>query len=139
MKRDPRINAKTLTWSSYLAMFLLMAFICSATLVVYISQTGVPEDQLFLFSIVGLVVALSTAGCGMFALIRRHMLRPVRKLSEAAQQVAKGDFPCVSPHSERTAKKTSLKSYSTISTRWPPSLARPKHSKPTFSPMCRMR
>ena len=92
MKRDPRINAKTLTWSSYLAMFLLMAFICSATLVVYISQTGVPEDQLFLFSIVGLVVALSAAGCGMFALIRRHMLRPVRKLSEAAQQVAKGDF-----------------------------------------------
>ena len=92
MRRDPRINAKTLTWSSYLAMFLLMAFICSATLVVYISQTGVPEDQLFLFSIVGLVVALSAAGCGMFALIRRHMLRPVRKLSEAAQQVAKGDF-----------------------------------------------
>ena len=92
MNRDPRINAKTLTWGSYLVMFLLVAFVCSAVLAVYIAQTGVPENQRFLFSMVGLVLALSAAGAGVFALIRRHMLRPVRKLSEAAQQVAKGDF-----------------------------------------------
>ena len=92
MKRDPRINARTVTWGSYLVMFLLMAFVCSAVLVVYIAQTGLPENKLFIFSMVGLVLALSAAGVGVFALIRRHMLRPVRKLSEAAQQVAKGDF-----------------------------------------------
>lgn len=92
MRKDPRINAKTLTWGSYLVMFLLVAFVCSAVLIVYIAQTGVPENQLFIFSMVGLVLALSAAGVSVFALIRRHMLRPVRRLSEAAQQVAKGDF-----------------------------------------------
>lgn len=92
MKKDPRINAKTLTWGGYLVMFLLTAFVCSAALVVYIAQTGVPENRLFIFSMVGLVLALSAAGVGVFALIRRNLLRPVRKLSEAAQQVAKGDF-----------------------------------------------
>ena len=92
MKRDPRINAKSVTWGSYLSMFLLMAFVSSATLAVYIAQTGMPESRLFLFSAIGLVVALSAAGCGVFALVRRHMLRPVRRLSEAAQQVAKVDF-----------------------------------------------
>lgn len=92
MKKDPRINAKTLTWGGYLVMFLLTAFVCSAALVVYMAQTGVPENRLFIFSMVGLVLALSAAGVGVFALIRRNLLRPVRKLSEAAQQVAKGDF-----------------------------------------------
>ena len=105
MKKDPRINAKTLTWGSYLAMFLLMAFICSAVLVVYIAQTGVPENRLFIFSMVGLVLALSAAGVGVFALIRRHLLRPVRKLSEAAQQVAKGDFSVRLAPQRRDGKK----------------------------------
>ena len=92
MRKDPRINTKTVTWVSYLVMFLLVAFVCSAVLVVYIAQTGVPENQWFIFSMVGLVLALSAVGVGVFALIRRHLLRPVRRLSEAAQQVAKGDF-----------------------------------------------
>lgn len=92
MKKDPRINAKTVTWGGYLAMFLLVAFVCTATLAVYIAQTGMPEDQLFIFSMVGLVLALSAVGVGVFALIRRRLLRPVRTLSTAAQQVAKGDF-----------------------------------------------
>lgn len=92
MKKDPRINAKTVTWGGYLAMFLLVAFVCTATLAVYIAQTGMPEDQLFIFSMVWLVLALSAVGVGVFALIRRRLLRPVRTLSTAAQQVAKGDF-----------------------------------------------
>ena len=61
MKKDPRINAKTLTWGGYLVMFLLTAFVCSAALVVYMAQTGVPENRLFIFSMVGLVLALSAA------------------------------------------------------------------------------
>ena len=105
MKKDPRINAKTITWGSYLAMFLLMAFVCSAVLFVYIAQTGVPENQLFIFSMVGLVLALSAAGVGVFALIRRHLLRPVRRLSEAAQQVAKGDFSVRLAPQRRDGKK----------------------------------
>ena len=105
MRKDPRINAKTVTWGSYLVMFLLMAFVCSAVLVVYIAQTGVPENKLFIFSMVGLVLALSAAGVGVFALVRRHMLRPVRKLSEAAQQVARGDFSVRLDPMRRDGKK----------------------------------
>ena len=105
MRKDPRINAKTVTWGSYLVMFLLMAFVCSAVLVVYIAQTGVPENKLFIFSMVGLVLALSAAGVGVFALVRRHMLRPVRKLSEAAQQVARGDFSVRLAPMRRDGKK----------------------------------
>ena len=105
MKRDPRINAKSVTWGGYFAIFLLMAFISSATLTVYIAQTGMPQRRLFLFSAVGLVIALSAAGCGVFALVRRRMLRPVHKLSEAAQQVAKGDFSVRLAPMRRDGKK----------------------------------
>lgn len=108
MRKDPRINAKTLTWGSYLVMFLLVAFVCSAVLVVYIAQTGMPENQWFIFSMVGLVLALSAAGVGVFALIRRHMLRPVRRLSEAAQQVAKGDFSVRLAPMRRDGRKDEL-------------------------------
>jgi len=105
MKKDPRINARAVTWGSYLAMFLLAAFVCTAALVVYIAQTGMPEDRSFIFSMVGLVVALSAVGVGVFALIRRRMLRPVRALSEAAQRVAKGDFAVRLPPQRRDGKK----------------------------------
>lgn len=92
MRKDPRITARSVTWGSYIAMYCIMAFICASTLTIYIKQVGMPENQWFLFSIAGLILALSGVGCAVFALVRRRMLRPVRRLSEAAQQVAKGDF-----------------------------------------------
>ena len=92
MKKDPRITARSITWGSYVIMYFIIAFICAAVLTVYISQTGMPSSSLFVFSIVGLILTLSGIGCIVFALVRRHLLRPVRRLSTAAQQVAKGDF-----------------------------------------------
>ncbi|MCR5826093.1 MAG: HAMP domain-containing histidine kinase [Oscillospiraceae bacterium] len=86
-------------------MYLLMTFVCTATLVVYVSQVGMPEDQWFLFSIAGLVLALSALGCAVFSLVRRHLLRPVRRVSEAAQQVAKGDFSVRLAPMRRDGKK----------------------------------
>ncbi len=92
MKKDPRITAKSITWKGYLAIYLIIAFICSATLTIYIKQVGMPKNQWYLFSIAGLILALSGVGCGILVMLRGRVLRPVRKLSKAAQQVAKGDF-----------------------------------------------
>ncbi|MBE7005303.1 MAG: HAMP domain-containing histidine kinase [Ruminococcaceae bacterium] len=105
MKKDPRINARTVTWGSYVVMYLLMTFICTATLVVYVKQVGMPKDQWFLFSIAGLVLTFSGVGCAVFSLVRRRMLRPVRKVSEAAQRVAKGDFSVRLTPMRRDGKK----------------------------------
>ncbi len=105
MKKDPRITAKSVTWGSYLVMYIIMADICAATLIIYIKQVGMPDNQWFLFSIAGLIIALSGVGCFVFSLVRKHMLRPVRKLSEAAQQVAKGDFSIRLAPMRRDGKK----------------------------------
>ena len=105
MKKDPRINARVITRTSYAVMYFFMTFICTATLTVYVTQAGMPENQWFLFSIAGLVLAFSAVGCGVFALVRRRMLRPVWRLSEAAQRVAKGDFSVRLAPMRRDGKK----------------------------------
>lgn len=94
MKRDPRITAKHLTLKSYLLVFLLMAFLCGATLTIYTAQMAQTDSILIAaLSMAGYVLFLSGAACGIFALYRRRVvMRPVLRLSEAARKVAKGDF-----------------------------------------------
>ena len=107
MRKDPRVNAKHLTLKNYLLVFLLMSVICTAVIAIFVKQTGTPYHRpVVILSMIGFVLFISGANCLLFALFRRQLLmKPVRKLSEAAQKVARGDFSLRIPPMRRDGRK----------------------------------
>jgi signal transduction histidine kinase len=94
MKKDPRINAKSITLKSYVAIFLTMLVICSCYEWIYFSQYKKNADMIYIcLSMLTYIVVISLTVCVLFYLFRKEiLLRPVYRLCEAAQKVAKGDF-----------------------------------------------
>lgn len=95
MKKDPRINAKSMTVGNYIVIFLGMLTFCGAYAAIYLgqSQTSMEGTLYTILSLITYLVVTSGAMCVFFALFRRRILmRPVRRLCDAAQRVAQGDF-----------------------------------------------
>lgn len=93
MKNDPRINAKSMTFRNYLIIFLVMLAFCSCFAGIYFLQTPTGETVYIVLSLTTYIVVISGAVCVLFAFFRRRVLmKPIYRLCEAAQQVAKGDF-----------------------------------------------
>lgn len=93
MKKDPRINARSLTFRNYLLIFLSMLLLCGIYAGLYFLQIQTSGVILTVLSMFAYVVFTSLVTCIFFTLIRRHiLLRPVHRVCEAAKKVAAGDF-----------------------------------------------
>lgn len=106
MKGDPRINARSMTFRNYLLIFLSMLLFCGSYAGLYFLQiqtSGVVYTVLSMFTY---VVVTSLVACVFFALFRRYIImRPVRRVCQAAQQVAAGDFSVRLSPMRRDGKK----------------------------------
>ena len=93
MKNDPRVNAKSFTFRNYIIIFLIMLFFCGSYAGLYFLQIKSTDLIYVLLSMFTYIVVISIAVCILFAFFRRRVLmRPVYRLCEAAQKVARGDF-----------------------------------------------
>lgn len=93
MKKDPRVNANSITFSKYVVIFLIMLFFCGSYAGIYFMQIQDSELIYVILSMFTYIIVISVAVCVLFAFFRRKVLmRPVYRLCEAAQKVAKGDF-----------------------------------------------
>ena len=93
---DPRINAKIFSFRHYFSILLLILFTCGTSILIYRGQnrTGQEIDDIFvILSILTYLMILAVLVMLMMVLVRRHyIMRPVRRLSDAARRVAQGDF-----------------------------------------------
>ena len=110
MRRDPRINAKSMTFRNYLLIFLFMLFFCGSHTGIYFLMRRRSDDLVYtVLSMMAYVVVISLAACAFFALFRRYFLmRPIRRVCEAAQKVASGDFSVRLRPLRRDGKKDEL-------------------------------
>lgn len=93
LPKDPRINAKSVTFRSYLSIFLVMLFFCGSYAGLYFMQIQTSQLLYIELSMLTYIVVISLVVCLLFGLFRRRVLmRPVYHLCEAAQKVAQGDF-----------------------------------------------
>lgn len=107
MKNDPRINAKVMNFRNYALLFLAFLFLCGSYIGVYIMIIEQTDDAVYAsLALFGFLICASLAGCGLFAWFRRRVLmRPVRRLCDAAQKVAAGDFSVRLAPMRRDGKK----------------------------------
>ena len=106
MKGDPRINAKSMTFRNYLLIFLSMLLFCGSYAGLYFLQIQTSSVVYTVLSMFTYVVVTSLVTCVFFALFRRYVImRPVRRLCQAAQQVAAGDFSVRLSPMRRDGKK----------------------------------
>lgn len=93
MKKDPRINAKSMSLGRYFLIFIVTLFFCGSYAGLYFLQIKTGELIYIILSMLTYVVVISVAACFLFAFFRRKFLmRPVYRLCDAAQRVASGDF-----------------------------------------------
>lgn len=93
MKKDSRINAKSITFGNYVVIFLIMLFFCGSYAGIYFLQYQDGSLIYVILSMFTYIIVISITVCVLFAFFRKKILmRPVYRLCEAAQEVAKGDF-----------------------------------------------
>lgn len=93
MRKDPRLNAKSMPFRNYLLIFLCMLFFCGSYAGLYFLQIKTNALIYIILSMFTYVVLISVVICCLFAFFRRHFLmRPVHRVCDAAQRVASGDF-----------------------------------------------
>ena len=94
MKRDSRVNVKSMTFLNYLALFGAMLLFCGSYAGIYFLQQQEPDNTTYtILSMFTFVVVISGVVCVLFELFRqKYLMRPVNRLCDAAQRVAKGDF-----------------------------------------------
>lgn len=93
MKKDPRINANSVTFRLYAVIFALMLFFCGSYAGIYFLLMRSDNAFFIASAMFAYVVVISIAICFLSAYIRRkYIMRPVYRLGEAAQKVAQGDL-----------------------------------------------
>ena len=106
MKKDPRVNAKNMTFRNYLIIFFSMLLFCGSYAGLYFRQIQRSELIYIILSMLTYIVVTSAVTCVFFAFFRRRFLmRPVYRLCEAAQKVARGDFSVRLAPMRRDGKK----------------------------------
>ena len=106
MKKDPRINAKNMSFGGYLLVFLTMLAFCGSYAAICIAQTEVAEMIYIQLSMLTYIVVISIVCCVMLAFYRKKVIMPpINRLCEAAQKVANGDFSVRIPPMRNDGKK----------------------------------
>ena len=93
MKKDPRINTKSMSLANYFIIFFIMLFFCGSYAGIYFMQIREEELIYIILSMFTYIVVISISVCVLFAFFRRKIImRPIDRLCDAAQKVAQGDF-----------------------------------------------
>lgn len=93
MKKDPRINTKSMSLANYFIIFFIMLFFCGSYAGIYFMQIREEELIYIILSMFTYIVVISTSVCVLFAFFRHKIImRPINRLCDAAQKVAQGDF-----------------------------------------------
>ncbi len=96
MKRDPRINTKTVGWKQYVFALLIIVLIVGAYTAIFFYFSGdVSHERVYgmSLSLFGFVLFISFLFLVLFAIVRRRFIsRPTRHISEGARKVAEGDY-----------------------------------------------
>lgn len=108
-EKDPRINTKAFTFRHYLASLLPIFFTCSTSVLIYASQRRewMRVDNIYVvLSMLTYIMILAILAMGVMRIFRRHyIMRPIRRLRDAARRVAQGDFTVRIPPYRRDGKK----------------------------------
>ncbi len=105
MKGDPRVNAKSMTFRNYVLIFISMLLFCGAYAGLYFLQIQESGAIITVLSMFTYIVVTSLVTCVFFSLFRGYFLRPIRRVCEAAQKVAAGDFSVRLAPMRRDGKK----------------------------------
>jgi len=108
-KQDSRVNARYPVWREYIIILLVMLCLTGGQALIFYSSADISDvaiPPLFIFENTG-YWALMTIPVTWVMLSRRRMThdRPMRMLSEAARQVAGGDFSVHIPPIRNDGKK----------------------------------
>ena len=94
--KDRRITTNRIPWQEYLAILIIMLCLTGGQALIFysyvdISNTVIPIS--FIFANIGYWALMTLCICVVTAIMRRRTyVKPMRMLSEAAKQVAEGDF-----------------------------------------------
>lgn len=107
MKKDVRVNAKSMTFLNYLTIFVFVLFFCGSYAGVYFLQRKKVINEIYvILSMFTYIAVISLTVCFMFAWLRKKFLmQPVYKISEAARKVTQGDFSVRIPVQSKGDKK----------------------------------
>lgn len=106
MKKDPRINAKSMTLKNYAYIFLAMLFFCGSYAGLYFMQIKDSQLHYIILSMLTYILVISAAVCVLFALVRHHVfMKPIHLLSQAAERLAAGDFSVRIPPQRKDGRK----------------------------------
>ena len=95
-KHDSRINTRYPVWLEYVGMWFIMLCLTGGQSMIFYSFMGVDNPEIpvtFIFANIGYWGLMSLVFCAVTFSIRRNKFeKPLKKLGEAARQVAEGDF-----------------------------------------------
>lgn len=111
--KDQRVNTKTMSFRNYLVIFLTIMAVCGFCVWIYLGQeSGIRSamDKVYiLLSILIYIVAVSVVILFCFAVLyNRGIMMPIRRLSDGARRVARGDYSVFLPPYRRDGKKDEL-------------------------------
>lgn len=108
MKKDPRINAKSMSIKNYLALFGTFVFLLGTHSAIQLLQQQNEHMEIIykVLSMLTFIFIISLLIIFVFAYFRKeYLLRPVNLLNDAARKVAQGDFSVRIPAQRSDGKK----------------------------------
>lgn len=105
--KDPRITRSRVPWKEYVGLFLAIGVITTGEALIlgrYLGFEEIPGDALLAASGYSALMALLV--CGFTAWSRRIIFeQPMRRIAEAARDIARGDFSVRLPTRKNSARK----------------------------------
>ncbi len=107
--KDRRITTNRVPWQEYFAILVIMLCLTGGQALIFYSYVEVSNVKIpirFIFANIGYWALMTLCICVVTAFIRRKTyVKPMKMLSEAAKQVAEGDFSVYLPPLRKDGKK----------------------------------
>ncbi len=107
MRKDPRINASSMSIKKYSIIFLIVMLFCGNYAGLYFLQIkDNSRTSYIVLSMLTYLLVISAVVCLIFALFRRYVImKPVYKVCDAARRLSGGDFSARISPMRRDGKK----------------------------------